>query len=381
MTFSILRKARAAQPASYKTFLSLVFKVATHSIKELIEWINKDSIDLKPYYQRNDIWTKGDQQSLIDTIISGYPLPNFFTYLRRGRLEMVDGQQRARTIYRFYQGAITNSLKQSINEVDQATFLNYPLCFTEILEASNNREIEEFYVLVNKKGKHLTTPEIHKAEFSYTNFLKLVENLLGFQALIDLDLFTEAAEKRMSDRNFVEELVVYLIAGIQDKKNVIEQIYKKDIEAEQASQLEAQFKKIIGRIADLNEIHPIASTRYKQRNDFYTLFGFISDAINESKSLLKHQYDLLILLQDHISPSQSDCDPLREYALNCVSQSNSKKAREARIEFFNKILRNNEKNISNNAVLAQVADFVERNKLFAFDFIEIEGITLMVRKG
>lgn len=41
-----------------------------------------------------------------------------------------------------------------------------------------------------------------------------------------------------------------------------------------------------------------------------------------------------------ISPSNDDYDLFKEYAINCVSQSNSKRARELRLSFFEKILAN-----------------------------------------
>src|SRR5690349_5052957 len=99
------------------------YKFRTLRIGELVKWIENETIDLKPYYQRNDIWTKSDQQSLIDTILKGYPLPNFFIYQReKEKSEMVDGQQRARTIHRFFKGQITNLDDQNIDDIDRKTF-------------------------------------------------------------------------------------------------------------------------------------------------------------------------------------------------------------------------------------------------------------------
>ena len=48
------------------------------TIKELINLIESKSINLRPPYQRNFIWTPKDQRLLIDSIHKGYPLPNFF---------------------------------------------------------------------------------------------------------------------------------------------------------------------------------------------------------------------------------------------------------------------------------------------------------------
>ena len=50
------------------------------TIKELINLIESKSINLRPPYQRNFIWTPKDQRLLIDSIHKGYPLPNFFIF-------------------------------------------------------------------------------------------------------------------------------------------------------------------------------------------------------------------------------------------------------------------------------------------------------------
>lgn len=69
--------------------------VTQKAIAEMLELINKGQIDLYPPYQQYFVWTLKDQKQLIDSIILGYPLPNFIISLRKdGTYEMVDGQQR-----------------------------------------------------------------------------------------------------------------------------------------------------------------------------------------------------------------------------------------------------------------------------------------------
>ena len=73
------------------------------SIRQLLDFIGKRQINLRPPYQRNFIWTAKDQRLLIDSIHKGYPLPNFFVLKNEdGMYEMVDGQQRATTILKYY---------------------------------------------------------------------------------------------------------------------------------------------------------------------------------------------------------------------------------------------------------------------------------------
>lgn len=103
-----------------------------------------------------------------------------------------------------------------------------------------------------------------------------------------------------------------------------------------------RFCNIIDRIKTIQDIKPINETRYKQRNDFYTLFCYVDIHITDPISILKEQYKILVFISDNgiISPSNDEYGLFKEYAINCVSQSNSKKARELRLSFFEKILAN-----------------------------------------
>ncbi len=354
------------------------YVITSFTIKELMTLIESNRIDLKPYYQRNEIWSKNDQQDLIDSIIKGYPLPNFFIYKKNDfEFEMVDGQQRSKTIFKFYSNQIINANGKLFEEIDMFKFLDYKLSITIITDITSPKELEGFYVLVNKKGKHLTTPELYKAEYASTNFLKLVESLLEYQSFVDLNIFTDNARTRMNDRDFVEELVAYLKFGIQEKKIIIETIYSQDITIEESGVLEVRFKNVIDKIKILDKILPISKTRFKQRNDFYTLFNFIHQNLNESLDLLKEQYKSLITISEYISPSNDDCPPLREYAINCVSQSNSKTAREARLTFFNNLLKNSSKDLSKNKTIAQIFEFINENNLFEVSLIPVDGYFLI----
>jgi uncharacterized protein with ParB-like and HNH nuclease domain len=343
------------------------YEIKEKTIGEIIELIEDDKINLNPSYQRNFIWSPKDQQMLLDSILKGYPLPNFFIYRKPdGKYEMVDGQQRSKTIFRFYKGKLTSSSetnKKTFLTIDKRLFLDYKLPIVIIKNLKHGESMSEFYVLINKKGKHLNIPEVQKSEFHDKNFMKLANACLSHQKFINLDLFTTASRTRMNDREYVQELLGFLKEGIKDKKKYIEEVFKNDINDSEYVELFNQFKLIIDKIDKLNELFPIKNTRYKQKNDFYTLFSFISENEKEELEILKYQYEILLLLnrQDNdglqfIRPTNENCNPLKDYATNCVSQSNSKKARQWRLDFFNSILKN--KSIDLNGVLNDVMRYL-----------------------
>lgn len=343
------------------------YSIKELSLRDLYDLVEKNKIELNPSYQRNFIWSTDDQRDLIDTILKGYPLPNFFLYLKpNGNFEMVDGQQRTKTIYRFIKGDITSSQrfeKVTFSRIDQNLFFNYKIPVVIINMLSSTDSLNEFYVLINKKGVHLNSAEVNKSEFFDTNFLKLANELLTYQPLINLDLFSEATSKRMNDRAFVEELLGYLFVGSKDKRKSVEDTFKTDITEIEFENLEIKFKEVIDKIEILNFIKPISRTRFKQKNDFYTLFCFVNENLEQEDDLFIQQYHVLIILdgkdnqgRQFIRPSNEDCFALREYANNCITQSNSKNAREKRLEFFNSILKN--KSIESNEVLKEILTYL-----------------------
>src|SRR5471030_2006276 len=85
------------------------FEPVTWKISELLKVYDEDRLDLSPPYQRNEVWTAKAQQKLLESILMGKPIPSFFL-LRKAddSFEMIDGQQRARTIIGYWKNLIVD---------------------------------------------------------------------------------------------------------------------------------------------------------------------------------------------------------------------------------------------------------------------------------
>lgn len=320
------------------------YRFESWPIKQLVELYDAKKLELNPPYQRNPIWSSVSQRELIETILSGRPMPNFFILRRNdGIFEVVDGKQRALTIFAFWKGHLETfdgRLLDPTKDSDElkTKFIEYPLNVTLIL--SLDEPIEKFYALVNSTGLRLNRPEIRKAEFYTTNLLRLVTNLAGLEDFHKLSLFTRLSAQRMNDIDFISELIAQIKFGIMDKKEKVDDLYESDITEVEFHQLRAEFIRILKCITKLDSIVPVSKTRYRQKNDFYTLFGFLHFHPEVTQPSLDYFYNLLVMIGPYIRPSQEQCAPLKEYALNCVTQSNSKKAREERLRFFESLLLN-----------------------------------------
>jgi len=327
------------------------------SIRKLVTVYDNGLLDLSPSYQRNPIWTAKSQRLLIDTILTPQPLPNFFIRKKEDDCyEMVDGQQRARTILAFRAGNISSTNKVHYTELENSdAFYDYPLNVTVITSLEESESIEEYYALVNSSGLRLNTPELRKAEHFDKRLFQLASRLADSDNFTSLDLFSKSTITRMNDVELVIELLTLIISGISEKKNKVDELFEQDITTEEAAAAERQFHLIVESLHKLNNHQSLTQTRFKQRADLYTLFDFISSNSEIGPETLKYYYQVLLTISDGISPSQKECDPLRDYARNCVSQSNSLNARENRRSFFKDLLQNPSQ--TPNEIQASIIDY------------------------
>ena len=129
--------------------------VTQKAIAEMLELINKGQIDLYPPYQQYFVWTLKDQKQLIDSIILGYPLPNFIISLRKdGTYEMVDGQQRNLKAPegKVLESKVSDDKIEAVNMLHSYTHNIINLCDTEDSvtvmywnEIFNSNKVEDYF--------------------------------------------------------------------------------------------------------------------------------------------------------------------------------------------------------------------------------------------
>lgn len=318
------------------------YKNKEWTVEYLLDLIKTDRINLSPHYQRNDVWPVSAQKQLIDTIKKHWPLPSFFVRkYSDNKYEMVDGQQRSRAIKAFNEGVIADS--NGIHVMKGDGFGSFVLDVCEIEDVAVDAQIEEFYTLVNSTGLHLNRPELHKAKYYNTELLRLATELAQSPPVVDLNLFAKSTVTRMNDVDFITELIGLIAFGISDKKLKVDELFEKDITQNDAKVFKSKFIQTVNVFCAFDKIKQLRTTRYRQKADFYSLFYLFSQLLDKKidESIMSQIYRILCILGRHISPSLDDCEPLKEYAINCVTQSNGRSAREARNRILREILLNN----------------------------------------
>ena len=82
-------------------------------ISDLVELRKLEFAKPNPEYQRGVVWTTQQQQKLIDSVLRGYQLPVIYLHdvkkvaagLTQEGYDIIDGQQRMESLYRFAEGA------------------------------------------------------------------------------------------------------------------------------------------------------------------------------------------------------------------------------------------------------------------------------------
>jgi uncharacterized protein with ParB-like and HNH nuclease domain len=94
---------------------SLEITRTIYKVSDFVSWQKAKSLVLSPNFQRRSVWKPGAKSYLIDTIVRGLPIPIIFLREQRANLasleprrEVVDGQQRIRTVLSYIAPLLLN---------------------------------------------------------------------------------------------------------------------------------------------------------------------------------------------------------------------------------------------------------------------------------
>lgn len=173
-----------------------------------------------PEYQRKLRWTEQAQAYFIESVILRIPVPPIFFYDVKGRLEIVDGSQRVRTLARFARNDfalgeldkldILSGLRFSeFPTTIQKRLLNTPIRSFVLDEGTDESTRIELFRRLNTTGKQLHDAEIRKGAFR-GDFLNLILECA------DSDLFkslspkiTKAADPQSERQELVTRFFIY----------------------------------------------------------------------------------------------------------------------------------------------------------------------------
>jgi len=276
------------------------FDSTSYTINDFLEWHDKKQLKLSPKFQRRSVWKDVAKSFLIDSIMRKKPLPKIFIRqitdikTRTTTREVVDGQQRLRTIIDFINDGFKvktvhnkeygNKFFSELNEDIQGTILTYKFS-VDILIGVDDSEIMDIFARLNTYTTALNKQELINAEY-YGYFKQLVYSLSHKynDFWIENKIFTEYRIMRMEEVELVADLVIAMIAGIQNRKSSKEYYKKYDEYFENMEIYEQRFDETISVITEIFG-EDFRKLPFKKPALFYSLFIAIYCLKYEVKSI------------------------------------------------------------------------------------------------
>ncbi|MBN1365887.1 MAG: DUF262 domain-containing protein [Syntrophaceae bacterium] len=266
----------------------------THPISWFRDRNNERTLILKPPYQRKPVWAYKQRAYLIDTILCGYHIPEIYIHREtdaKGNsiYNVVDGQQRLRTILDFIAGEFALSEKFTPDYADfnfedlpdsiKKTFWSYTLYIREITDAKEE-DVKTFFKRMNRYVIPLNPQELRHATYQ-GDFIKLMEEISEDEFWAENKIVGPTEIRRMNDVQFISELFISMINGIQDRTKEMDKYYE-TYEEDFPDKMKwySYFQKILTVLKDM--FADIKDTRWRSKSDFYTLFIALSKMYEHS---------------------------------------------------------------------------------------------------
>jgi hypothetical protein len=264
---------------------------AAYSPLDFAQWKAANSLSLTPKFQRRGVWKPKARSFFIDTLLRDMPIPPIYVRQtqspERNRMirEVVDGQQRISAVLDFMEGEFRLSKtlnapwagksfdKLSQTERDRITAYAFP---TEVFSGISDLEVLEVFSRLNTYAVALNAQELRNGQF-FGRFKQSVY-ALGFEHLEFWrrhKIFSEQNVARMLEAEFVSEVTVAFLHGMQDKKKSLSSYYQDydDMYAKQAL-MEKRFREVVDAVNE-SMGDQLAETEFRRPPLLYTVFCVI----------------------------------------------------------------------------------------------------------
>jgi uncharacterized protein with ParB-like and HNH nuclease domain len=225
--------------------------------KSLYKKTKEGSVTFNNAIQRNLVWDDKRNSLLIHSILTGFPIPPFYTVKKGDKYDMLDGKQRSNAIASFIDDEYLLILDEDYREVDgefiegkkfselseelqdRIKDVSLSICFFD--ETITDDEVEEMFFRLNN-GKPFTSIELTRVK---AKSIDIIKNLAAHE------LLTTALSKKAIQKYNNEAIVMNTYMTIYNNepsytsKHVREVIQSVDITVEQTEQITAVFNKIL----------------------------------------------------------------------------------------------------------------------------------------
>jgi hypothetical protein len=275
-------------------------------VADFITWQREKTLKLSPPFQRRSVWKAGAKSFFIDTLARGLPVPLIFI---RERIdlekqtvvrEIVDGQQRLRTVFSFVDARLLDDFSPATDKVLVRKDHNPDLAekpFGELPKGAKNqilgyrfsvytlppdvedRDVLQMFARLNATGVRLNHQELRNAEwfgeFKSTMYSLAYEQL---ERWMRWGLFPSDKLSRMQEVEFVSDLVVNMRQGLTGKSQAVLGKYYRtnDEHFPQKEEIARRFRRVMDVVDDVYGAR-ISQGAFTRVMHFFTLFAYLYD--------------------------------------------------------------------------------------------------------
>lgn len=234
---------------------------------------------LHPSYQRNFVWDKKKSSNLIESILLNIPIPIIYTCENDNKEEVVDGQQRLKSIFLFLDGKfpdkndstkytefklsklkilrnLSGAQYKDLDDVLKKRIKKSTLSIVKIISDSNDLDDQnikfEMFERLNTNITKLNAQELRNCMFrgKYNDFIKKMADLEDFQYILNKPTY----KKRLLDAELVLLFFAFYHKNYSQYRGNTKQFLNQDMmlhknaDSNLLSELEHQFKKSVSLI-------------------------------------------------------------------------------------------------------------------------------------
>lgn len=345
-------------------------KSKTYEIIDIINWNDAGELNINPKYQRNPVWDETAKSFLVDSILRDYPMPPlfyrqlFFLEERKVKREVIDGQQRTRTIIDFYNNKFPVLRKHNqtyggcyfkdLPEGEQERFLRYNV-FVDTISEKDDSIIYDIFARMNSNAANVNKQEVRNAKYwgdfktaVYSTASSIRDNFLKYET------FSNKSLARMADMEYVSTLFILAISGCTTGSNTQIDKYYKDFDKNFENAIEIE-NNIIETFKNIDKIYNFISDKiifFNNKNYLFDLVGYIFVSkgiisIDKISSFELPPYDYIADKLFSLHYQLKDVKKRADDVDKCISDyesyhrvhSTSKDSREKRIAFLVEYLR------------------------------------------
>ncbi|WP_115685706.1 DUF262 domain-containing protein [Corynebacterium senegalense] len=276
------------------------FSIESKTVADFWGMHQRDELILQPDYQRKVVWPQEAKDSLMETILLGYPIPEIYLEYATDAegnqtVSVVDGQQRLSALIHFLSNDYSlDSLSdersrefhgryfKDLSEDVRMAFFQYTFPVRKLLNL-NDETVREIFARVNRVNMTLTSQEIRNALLP-GRFMDFLRDCVSHPVNQRAGLFSVTRQMRGGDLEFYADVFGSCLFGIPNKRKGFDERYNTLSEDFDAYSDEADnFIALLTLIEDIVKWSP--RTRWSNIVDMYTLLLASYSLFSELKSL------------------------------------------------------------------------------------------------